>query len=488
MGIGFFERGDLILPFTMSKDCVVVCLSGDDRIHGHADEKGFDPGFKLFGKTIPVRPAEEVKQEEHVSGKQPGSHKEQSPEGEEEVQQETGSSSEDGKDESMNEGKAGGQKTVLKKPDKLLPCPRCQSMDTKFCYYNNYNVNQPRHFCKNCQRYWTAGGTLRNVPVGAGRRKNKHSVVASTVSSHYRQVITAASECGLGVRSDDQESGVDQVMIPCAALPASCVRPLKVAGSRIQVVPVDVLESGASTGTVLNFGSEARNKIQLGGDSDPSIEKSTMESSSGSGKEAAAHINPAAPRPQMDPPPNWANGAAGPAFFGGAWSYGWNFPNPAWNAAAAAAALAPGAPGWPGLSWPMIPGSYFPPPPPPPAGWGPGPWVSGPWAAAAATTASNNLAAADSGSPTLGKRPQSEDGCLWVPKTLRIDDPGEAAKSSIWTTLGLGDKPESAITSGGIFKAFQPKTQGAKDSRKASQALQANPAAFSRSISFHESS
>ena len=62
----------------------------------------------------------------------------------------------------------------LQKPDKVVACPRCDSLDTKFCYYNNYNVNQPRHFCKNCQRYWTAGGTLRNVPVGAGRRKNKH--------------------------------------------------------------------------------------------------------------------------------------------------------------------------------------------------------------------------------------------------------------------------------------------------------------------------
>ena len=62
-----------------------------------------------------------------------------------------------------------------KQPDKILPCPRCNSLDTKFCYYNNYNVNQPRHFCKNCQRYWTAGGTLRNVAVGAGRRKRKHN-------------------------------------------------------------------------------------------------------------------------------------------------------------------------------------------------------------------------------------------------------------------------------------------------------------------------
>ncbi|KAK4782855.1 hypothetical protein SAY86_007229 [Trapa natans] len=61
----------------------------------------------------------------------------------------------------------------MKRPDKIIPCPRCKSMETKFCYFNNYNVNQPRHYCKGCQRYWTAGGALRNVPVGAGRRKNK---------------------------------------------------------------------------------------------------------------------------------------------------------------------------------------------------------------------------------------------------------------------------------------------------------------------------
>ncbi|CAK7350423.1 unnamed protein product [Dovyalis caffra] len=63
--------------------------------------------------------------------------------------------------------------TIDKKPEKIIPCPRCKSMETKFCYFNNYNVNQPRHFCRGCQRYWTAGGALRNVPVGAGRRKTK---------------------------------------------------------------------------------------------------------------------------------------------------------------------------------------------------------------------------------------------------------------------------------------------------------------------------
>ncbi|KAF8045598.1 hypothetical protein N665_4650s0002, partial [Sinapis alba] len=53
-----------------------------------------------------------------------------------------------------------------------LKCPRCDSPNTKFCYYNNYNLSQPRHFCKSCRRYWTKGGALRNVPVGGGTRRN----------------------------------------------------------------------------------------------------------------------------------------------------------------------------------------------------------------------------------------------------------------------------------------------------------------------------
>ncbi|KAG5601959.1 hypothetical protein H5410_033329 [Solanum commersonii] len=58
-------------------------------------------------------------------------------------------------------------------PDQqVLKCPRCDSINTKFCYYNNYNLSQPRHFCKNCKRYWTKGGILRNIPVGGSSRKN----------------------------------------------------------------------------------------------------------------------------------------------------------------------------------------------------------------------------------------------------------------------------------------------------------------------------
>nr|BAA78576.1 Dof zinc finger protein [Oryza sativa Japonica Group] len=70
-------------------------------------------------------------------------------------------------------GDAAGQPTQRRLQDSAearaaaaapLPCPRCRSRDTKFCYFNNYNVNQPRHFCKACHRYWTAGGASATSP------------------------------------------------------------------------------------------------------------------------------------------------------------------------------------------------------------------------------------------------------------------------------------------------------------------------------------
>ncbi|KAG7035413.1 Dof zinc finger protein DOF3.6 [Cucurbita argyrosperma subsp. argyrosperma] len=62
---------------------------------------------------------------------------------------------------------------MVPQPEMALKCPRCDSTNTKFCYFNNYSLTQPRHFCKTCRRYWTRGGALRNVPVGGGFRKNK---------------------------------------------------------------------------------------------------------------------------------------------------------------------------------------------------------------------------------------------------------------------------------------------------------------------------
>ncbi|XP_039067401.1 dof zinc finger protein DOF3.6-like isoform X2 [Hibiscus syriacus] len=83
------------------------------------------------------------------------------------------------------DGGAGGKKSNsmaerarlarIPQPESALKCPRCESTNTKFCYFNNYSLSQPRHFCKTCRRYWTRGGGLRNVPVGGGCRRNKRS-------------------------------------------------------------------------------------------------------------------------------------------------------------------------------------------------------------------------------------------------------------------------------------------------------------------------
>ncbi|XP_073277570.1 uncharacterized protein [Primulina huaijiensis] len=79
-----------------------------------------------------------------------------------------------------------------------LRCPRCDSSNTKFCYYNNYNLTQPRHFCKTCRRYWTKGGALRNVPIGGGCRKNKSTTIAAAVgkSSGAGKLKTLSPEMG----------------------------------------------------------------------------------------------------------------------------------------------------------------------------------------------------------------------------------------------------------------------------------------------------
>lgn len=77
----------------------------------------------------------------------------------------------------------GRQQPPLQQESEPLNCPRCGSTNTKFCYYNNYNRSQPRYLCKSCKRYWTKGGTLRNVPVGGGRRENKRPRTSSAATA-----------------------------------------------------------------------------------------------------------------------------------------------------------------------------------------------------------------------------------------------------------------------------------------------------------------
>ncbi|KAG8655367.1 dof zinc finger protein DOF2.2 isoform X1 [Manihot esculenta] len=91
-------------------------------------------------------------------------------------------------------------------PETTLKCPRCESTNTKFCYFNNYSLTQPRHFCKTCRRYWTRGGALRNVPVGGGCRRNKKN------KSQSRSKSPASSERQMGSCSNSTSAVPSEII------------------------------------------------------------------------------------------------------------------------------------------------------------------------------------------------------------------------------------------------------------------------------------
>lgn len=350
-----------------------------------------------------------------------------------------------GKRDIDNEGK------VFKKPDKILPCPRCNSLETKFCYFNNYNVNQPRHFCKNCQRYWTAGGTIRNVPVGAGKRKNKHLDSNTSSDKHLSSSMLSVGN----------------------------ITSLK------EEVPLSV-----SLETMLNLKGHGKFEVESPTVKDDSEEhsenvrdaESNENDYSENGIEQVGltqHCNdgliPLHPLHYYPAPP---------------WSYQWN---PCWNALALRpgditsnpaymdSATMIGVPGFSNHGWSCMPS-----------------WIGQNEEFSAFTGLPSPSSSVSSGScsgyksPTLGKH--CRDGTtleedttkpnLWIPKTLRINDPEEAAKSSIWSTLGIKSEQNKPILKGSVFKSFEPKSNASSDD---DQILRANPAAFSRSESFQES-
>lgn len=86
-----------------------------------------------------------------------------------------------------------------------LNCPRCGSADTKFCYYNNYNKSQPRHLCKACNRHWTRGGTLRNLPA----RKNKRTKTSSAKATILYQAMIGSPSTTLDGTPQDLIAGIE---------------------------------------------------------------------------------------------------------------------------------------------------------------------------------------------------------------------------------------------------------------------------------------
>lgn len=108
------------------------------------------------------------------------------------------------------ENAAGDEKNLRPQSEHAPKCPRCDSENTKFCYYNNYSLSQPRYFCKSCRRYWTKGGTLRNVPIGGGCRKNKRSGKRSLdrIDLLLQSQMENSSNVLLGISSTDHQSVV----------------------------------------------------------------------------------------------------------------------------------------------------------------------------------------------------------------------------------------------------------------------------------------
>ncbi|XP_051119956.1 cyclic dof factor 2-like [Andrographis paniculata] len=366
------------------------------------------------------------------------------------------------------------QEKNLKKPDKILPCPRCNSMETKFCYFNNYNVNQPRHFCKNCQRYWTAGGTMRNVPVGAGRRKNKSSI------SQFRHLIIPDA-ARMDLTNGVHHTGAVLTFASDSPLCESMASVLRIAEKTIRDTTRNGFHAPGEAPVSVSHGNKDNNDNGFTRSSTTPATSRDELSQTGGGNPFPSQV---------------------PCNFPGApWPYSWS--SVRWSSPVSLTGLGPTT-----FPVPFInPAQPY---------WGctlPGSWNI-PVVIPPGTTDQHPHTPPSSGpnSPTLGKHSRDDnsmelpkekeeevlkesmgsDKCLWAPKTLRIDDPGEAAKSSIWATLGVkNDKADSVVVGGGLFKAFHSSSQLKGDERngvpETSTVLQANPAALSRSLSFRES-
>uniref|UniRef100_A0A7C8YRK0 Dof-type domain-containing protein n=1 Tax=Opuntia streptacantha TaxID=393608 RepID=A0A7C8YRK0_OPUST len=319
-----------------------------------------------------------------------------------------------------------------KKPDEILPCPRCNSTDTKFCYFNNYNASQPRHLCKNCQRYWTAGGTMRNVPVGSGRRKNKNSYSGS----QPRHLVICEAPVGL----------THQDMMP----------DMRVFGSESSASTLKRVVNPSNGG--LDGFVRPEMRIPAAG---VCLENQGKGTSQGLTPPQMACF-PGSPWPYAWNPIPWQSGCPLP-FFSAPPQWIWNPPVGPWNFHLL-----------PNPSTCPEPNSSF----------------LGKHSRDGSVLVPSNF---NSEEITKEKRSDSKTPHVSMPKTLRIiDDPIEVARSSVCGSLATKkDKGRSSNIGGRIFGGFH-QYKGVDPQRNNANTEgshivnQANPAAFSRSLSFHE--
>lgn len=307
---------------------------------------------------------------------------------------------------------------------------------------------------------------MRNVPVGAGRRKNKNS------SSHYRHItisealqaarIGAANGTHHALKSNGRvlSFGIDPPICDSVA-------------SVLNLGDSKKALSGTRNGFHNHTSEEQKIPVsgENGEDCSSSITVSNFMEETGKSTIQETFL---------------PNNGFGPqqvqCFSSVPWPYPWGsgVPSQPQPALCPPGFFYPAAPMW---NWSV-------------------PWFS------SHTSAPHQMSpSSGSNSPTLGKHSRNDDdmvkeqdlqqqeeessrrhrnGCVLVPKTLRIDDPDEAAKSSIWATLGIKNECVN-VSGGGMFKAFQSKKKEEKNHvLETSSVLLANPAALSRSLNFHE--
>ncbi|KAG5226933.1 cyclic dof factor [Salix suchowensis] len=261
------------------------------------------------------------------------------------------------------------QEKTLKKPDKIIPCPRCNSMDTKFCYYNNYNVNQPRHFCKNCQRYWTAGGTMRN-----------------NSASHYRHITIP--EALQNVRTDVpngvhhpslQTNGTVLTFASDTRLHESMASVLNLGDETMRNCTMNVFHKPEALRIPVSYGGGENGDDHSNGSS-VMVSNSSDEAGKSVSKESAMQSCQGYP-PQI------------PCFSGVPWPYPWN--SAQWSSPVPPPAFCPS-------SFPM---PFY----PAPAYWGaaPGAWNI-PWLPQPSSPKQTSLPS-DPNPPTLGKHSRDEN-------------------------------------------------------------------------------
>ncbi|KAJ7951657.1 Dof zinc finger protein [Quillaja saponaria] len=157
-----------------------------------------------------------------------------------------------------------------------LKCPRCDSTNTKFCYYNNYNLSQPRYFCKNCRRYWTKGGALRNIPVGGGSRKNskrssntKPSSSSTSAPAVQNKSVESYPNRSYSNRNEPDPrmdiSGSFSSLLASTGHFGSLFDGLSSNGSGVKMVPLSEFGENLNSGPVLNSDSGKNQVLQTQG-------------------------------------------------------------------------------------------------------------------------------------------------------------------------------------------------------------------------------